>query len=245
MTTSIFIRSYRADRFWLEYCLRSLEKFACGFVETVVALPIGDEPHFDGYDFHGAKCVWVQDAECHPYVAQQVCKIEADEHCAGDAILYLDSDCFVTDLMTAQMFQSNDRPIQLIRHWESLADANAQQWKAITEEIIGFTPMFESMACHPMIYDRRTLSRLREHIEHTHKKPLREFVKSINGSRMSEFNALGAIAHHFQPFLYDFRIADPATDGYPRIVTQQWSYQDGGVDCHRADYEKILSEQCP
>lgn len=241
MSTSIFVRSYRSDRFWLEYCLRSIAKFASGFEEVIVALPIGDEPHFENYDFRGAKCVWVQDAECHPYVAQQVCKVEADLYCRGTAILYLDSDCFVTAEMRPEMFFSNDKPIQLIRHWESLVDANAQQWKEITESIIGYTPMFESMACHPMIYDRRTLHRLREHIEHTHKKSLREFVKGIQGSRMSEFNALGAIAHRFHPFLYDFRIADPATDGYPRSVTQQWSYKEGGVESHRDEYERILA----
>lgn len=238
MTTSIFIRSYRADRFWLEYCLRSLQKFASGFVETIVALPIGDEPHFDNYDFRGAKVVWVQDPECASYIAQQVSKVEADIHCKGGNILFLDSDCFVRSEFRPEMFMRNGRPVQLLRHWDLLEDSNAKEWKSITETLIGFTPIFESMACLPLIYDRRTLMLMQEYIWSTHKMPLRELVKSVKA--MSEFNALGALAHRFHPFLYHFEIANPETDGYPRIVTQQWSYKEGGVDCHRVEYEEAL-----
>lgn len=241
MTTSIFIRSYRADRFWLEYCLRSVKKFCKGFSEVVVCLPIGDEPHFDQYNFRGARQVWVQDPDCHGYLSQQAAKIEADSHCASDFILYLDSDCFVTSEMRPEMFMENEKPIQLLRHWGALDD-NSKQWNGITESIIGFSPVFEHMPCHPMVFDRRTLELLRQVIENTHKKPLREFIKTIKENRMSEFNALGAVAHRFQPFLYSWRIADPANDRYPRIITQRWSYQEGGVDRHRAEYEKILAE---
>lgn len=240
MTTSIFVRSYRADRFWLEYCLRSLQKFATGFVETIVALPVGDEPHFDQYDFRGAKVRWVQDPECAPYIAQQVSKVEADLYCAGENILFLDSDCFLTAPMRPEMFQRAGRPVQLIRHWDSLEDSNAKQWKQITESLIGFTPVFESMACLPLIYDRRTLDLMREHIQQTHKVSLREHVKTV--AAMSEFNALGALAHRYHPHLYHFEIADPATDGYSRCVKQQWSYKAGGVDNHRDEYERILAQ---
>ncbi|MGB7195337.1 MAG: DUF6492 family protein [Collimonas pratensis] len=240
MTTSIFVRSYRADRFWLDYLLRSLQKFATGFSETVVCLPIGDEPHFEKTDFHGARVVWVQDPDAHPYCSQQVSKIEADSHCSADGILYLDSDCFLTAPMRPEMFCMGGKPIQLIRHWSSL-DENSQQWREITNGMIGFTPVFEHMACHPMIFDRRTLPLLREVIQHTHKKPLREYVCTITDRKMSEFNALGAVAHRYQPFLYDWRIAYPEHDGYPRIVKQQWSYQEGGVSRHEAEYERILA----
>lgn len=240
MTASIFVRTFRSDRFWADYMLRSLEKFATGFAEIVVAIPIGDEPHFEHTDFHGARVVWIQDPDCSGYVAQQNCKAEADTHCSGDAILYLDSDCFVTAPMTPEMFMSNGRPIQLLRHWRDM-DENAAQWFEITTGIIGFEPTFESMSCHPIVYDRRTLPLFREHIQHTHKMPLREFVKTIKENRMSEFNAIGALAHRFQPFLYDFRISNPATDGYPRIVKQQWSWNPLGVEPFKEEYEKILA----
>lgn len=241
MTVSIFIRSYRSDRFWLDYCLRSVAKFAKGFAETVVALPIGDESHFERTEFHGARVVWVQDPNCHPYIGQQVCKIEADSHCKGQKILYLDSDCFLTAKMTPKMFFQGAKTIMLLRHWSVLSD-NAKQWHQITRDIMGYEPLFESMACHPMIYDRSTLAMFREHIHHTHKMPLREFVSTIQANRMSEFNALGSFAHRFHPYLYDFRIADPATDGYFRGLIQEWSYQEGGVDKHREKYERILAK---
>lgn len=240
MTTSIFIRSYRSDRFWLDYCLRSVEKFCKGFAEVVVCLPIGDEPHFDSTDFHGARVVWVQDPDCHGYVAQQICKIEADLHCSTSSILYLDSDCFVTAHMIPEMFAECGKPIQLLRHWDELDEAS-KKWKGITESVVGFEAIFEHMPCHPMIFQARTLRLLREVIEHTHKMSLREFARTIKENRMSEFNALGAVAHRYQPFLYAWRVADPATDEYPRVVTQQWSYQEGGIERHKEEYEKILA----
>lgn len=241
MSTSIFVRSYRADRFWLEYCLRSLEKFARGFDEIVVSLPVGDEPHFDKYDYRGARVVWYHDPKCSGYTAQQVNKVEADLYCPADHILFLDSDCFIESELRPEMFFSAGKPIMLLRHWDSLT-GDVKQWLPITEGIVGFTPMFEAMACPGLIYNRSTLQRLREHIDHTHKKTIREYALTIQADRMSEFNALGAIAHRFQPFLYDFRIADPASDGFPRNIRQQWSYKEGGVESHRAQYEKILAQ---
>lgn len=241
MTTSIFIRSYRADRFWLEYCLRSLQKFASGFAEIIVALPLGDEPHFDQYDFRGAKVVWVNDPnECSGYCAQQLSKLNADCYCVGETILFLDSDCFVTGDMRPEMFLRGGRPIQLLRHWGDLPK-NAQDWRPITRGIVGFEPQFEYMALHPLIFDRRTFALTRAMIEHTQKKPMSEFVSGIVANRMSEFNALGAVAHRCHPSFYHFEMADPNTDGYPRMVKQQWSYKEGGVENHKEEYERILA----
>ena len=170
----------------------------------------------------------MQDPDCAPYVAQQVSKLEADKHCAGDTIIFLDSDCFVTAPMRPEMFFRNGRPMQLLRHWADLPK-NAQDWRPIPQSIVGFDLIFESMALHPLIFDRRAFELTRYVIEHTQKKPLREFVKTVVGNRMSEFNALGAVAHQFHPYLYHFEVADPAMDGYFRGVVQQWSYKEGGV----------------
>lgn len=238
--TSIFVRSFRTDRFWLEYCLRSLEKFAKGFLEIVVALPVGDEPHFYDYDYRGAKVVWYHDPKCSGYTAQQVCKMEADLYCQGDTILFLDSDCFITSEIRPEMFFTDAKPKMLLRHWDSVGE-NAKNWKEITKSFVGFTPMFEAMACPGLIYDRSTLALLRQHIEHTHKKTVREYSLVVQNDRLSEFNALGAIAHRFQPYLYDFRIANPSTDGYPRMIRQQWSYESGGVLNYKEEYERILA----
>lgn len=240
MTASIFLRTYRTDRFWADYCLRSLAKFATGFLETVVCIPRHDAAHFEHTFFHGAKVVWVDEPDDdNGYRRQQITKLHADEYCSGDVIIFVDSDCFVKQPIAPGDFMSNGKPIHLLRHW---ADAGtALPWKSITEKFLGFEPLFEGMACLPQIIDRRVLPMLREHARHTHKKSLEEYVMAQPGNDFSEFNAHSAFAHRFTPYLYDFRIADPATDGFPRCLFQRWSYGKEGIGKYAAQYEEILA----
>jgi len=237
---SIFIRTYRGDREWLNFCLRSLKKYATGFHEVVVVIPKGDEPHFDLFDFHGAKVVWYDDLPIDGYNAQQECKVHADQMCEGQLICFIDSDCFITAPLTPGMFcNERGKPIQLLRHWAEVGDAKC--WLPITAAALGETPIFEHMACQGSIYDRTTFSVLRTHMEATHKMTIREYISRVKGREFSEFNLLGAFALRYLPHFYDWRIADPSTDGYPRTIRQQWSWQPGGVDRHRAEYEELLA----
>lgn len=222
MTTSIFIRSYRGDRFWLDYCLRSLKKFAHGFKEIVVVLPKGDEPHFDGTNFHGARVVWWDDLPGDGYLGQQHCKMYADTIVDSDYVFFVDSDCFAEGEVHPDMYRSGVKPIQLLRYWEGIGDAAI--WEPITEKAMGFAPRFEHMAFVPLMYWRNTLTECRKYMEGVHDKTLGQYIQSVPARSFSEFNALGAFAHAFQPHLYDWRLADPATDGVSRIVKQYWSW---------------------
>jgi hypothetical protein len=240
MTASIFLRTFRTDRFWADYCLRSLEKFASDFLETIVCIPRHDAKHFENTDFHGAQVVWVDEPDNNGYRRQQVCKLHADEHCEGDLIFYIDSDCFVKHPIEPNDFLSSRRPIALIRHW---VDAEtALPWKAITEKFLGFEPIFEGMAALPQIIDRRVLPMIRAHAEHTHGMTLAEYVMAQPGNDFSEFNAHSAFAHRFTPYLYDWRIANPGADGFPRCLFQRWSYSKEGIAKYAAQYEEILAQ---
>ena len=46
MKTSILVVSYLQDLPWLTHCLRSIEKFATGFHETVVLVPQDEAQRF-------------------------------------------------------------------------------------------------------------------------------------------------------------------------------------------------------
>lgn len=240
MTASIFIKSWRQDRHFLSYCLRSLAKFATGFRDIVVALPEIDRPHFDGFNFFTASVKWVDEPDDGKgYLRQQVTKLHADNYCAGDVIVMIDSDCFIKQPMNPEMFLSNGKPISLIRHW---ADVNtAVVWKPITEKFLTFQPCFEGMACLPFIVDRRALPLIREYCQSTHNKSIDDYVLAQPGKEFSEFNALSSFSQRFTPHLYDWRIADPATDGFPRVLVQRWSWSDAGVDPFKEEYERILA----
>lgn len=222
MTTSIFIRSYRGDRFWLDYCLRSLKKFAHGFKETVVVLPKGDELHFEGTNFHGARVVWWDDLPGDGYLGQQHCKLHADTMVDSDYIFFVDSDCFAEGKVHPAMYRHGNKPIQLIRHWEHVGEA--QMWKPITEKAVKFEPRFEHMAFVPLLYWRKTVEECRKYMEGVHEKTLGKYIQGVGQRDFSEFNALGSFALAFQPHLYEWRLADPANDGVTRVVKQYWSW---------------------
>lgn len=230
MTTSIFIRSYSGDKQWLSFCLRSLKKYAEGFREIVVAIPRLEEALFEGFDFHGARRLLVNDPDCPGYIGQQCCKLEADLHTDADFIVFIDSDCVAHKKFGPDEFFNQSgkqaKPIQLIRHWAGFKD-ESKKWRSATEQFIGFDAPFEHMATLPLVYDRHSLRLFRDYLAATHHKVLWEYVKNPSTHSMSEFNGLGAFSHRFTPQLYDWRVADPEKDGYPRPLHQHWSY--GGI----------------
>lgn len=237
MTTSIFIRSYRGDRFWLDYCLRSLQKFATGFKETVVVLPKGDEPHFQTTDFRGARVIWWDDLPGDGYMGQQHCKMHADTMLDSDFVFFVDSDCFAEGPIRPEDYRLDTKPVQLLRNWQDVGDA--RMWLPVTERVLGYTPMFEHMAMFPLLYRTDTIARARSYIESTQKKSLGSYIQSVSMREFSEFNALGAYACRYEPQHYDWRLANPGTDGVPRTVKQRWSW--GGLtDEARNEMEAFL-----
>lgn len=240
-TSSIFIKSWRGDREFLFYCLRSIEKFCQGFKETVVVIAEIDKPHFDGFDFCGARVVWIDEPDDgRGYVRQQLAKLHADEYVDSDFIFYIDSDCFILSPMDPEGFMVAGKPICLIRHWADAGSAIA--WKSITQKFMTFEPGFEGMACLPFVIDRRVLPLLREYAKATHGCSIDEYALSQPGNDFSEFNVMSAFSQRFCPYMYDWRIADPATDGFPRVLTQKWSWDKAGVEPYRKTYEEILAK---
>lgn len=235
MTTSMFIRSYRGDREWLTYCLRALEKRASGFLETVVVLPVGDELHFGGYDFRGARVEWVNDIACDGYLAQQACKLEADLVCRGDVVMFFDSDCIAHTPFRPEQFTVGGKVRQLVRYWDSVGDA--KMWEPVVEDALGEKPKFEFMATHPLVYWRDSIRQCREFLDGRHGS-MRDYVKGRPAKHFSEFNVLGAFCHLYEPHRYDWRLADPAADGYPRPFKQFWSWD--GIHKHVPEVEGML-----
>lgn len=239
MTTSIFVKTCRKDRFFCDYLLRSLEKFAKGFLETVILIPDGDRLHFDRVDFHGATVKWVDEPDGQNYLRQQIFKLHADEYCRGETIFVIDSDCFFFQSITPEAYSPSGKPISLLRHWENIG--TAAQWRSVTEKFLGFEMVFEGMAAVPFLIDRRVLPLIRDYAQSTHGCSIGEYILRQPGNDFSEFNALSAFAHKFTPYLYDFRIADLESDGFPRRHWQRWSWDEKGVDPFRDQYEKILA----
>lgn len=230
MTCDFFIKSWRKDRFLLDYCLRSLQKRAIGFRQTIVLLPKGDEPHFATTDFRGAKVIWVNETIGNGYLGQQVFKHRAYEYTDADFILFPDSDCFAfNDITPSSFFNSDNKPIHLITPYGLTGDKGMEAWKEVTSRSLGFDVAFECMRAHPAIYHRDTLIECVKYLEAVHAKSLESYVASQPGNHYSEFNVIGSFALKFQPHLYDWRIATGSSAEYPRME-QAWSWAPDGDD---------------
>jgi hypothetical protein len=241
MTASILIRSWRADREFLRYCLRSLRKFARGFQEIVVVIPDIDRIHFEGFEWFGERVVWIDEPDDGlGYLRQQQTKVNADNYTKSDLIFLLDSDCFAMKEFRPEDFMENDRPIALIRHWIDVGEAIL--WKPVVEKFLTFPACFETMAALPVIFDRRMLPLLHNYSLATHGISLDEYIIKQTPNQFSEFNAALNFAMRFCPYMYSWRIANPGCDGFPRDrIVQRWSWSEKGVDPFRAEYEAILN----
>lgn len=225
MKVSAFIRTYRNDFGWLEYCLRSLKKYGGAFCEVVVACPAKDlNEMVSRFDVRrdlppNLKLIGVPEFTVNGYIDQQITKCHADEFCEGDFIMHLDSDCMATEPIKFEPFFSDGLPKLLFRKWEDAG--GAQVWKPITKSVLIREPLFETMPAMPFLYHRSTHELFRRHITDIHG---RDFVKYASRlAQFSEFNAIGNFCLMFCPDAYRFIRAGGAGDTFPRPFKQHWS----------------------
>lgn len=237
MKNSIFIRSYAGDVQWLFWCLRSLEKHATGFAETVVAIPAHDQHAFNDFNFGRARVVWVNDPPIDGYMAQQITKMEPDLFTDSDLITHIDSDCFLKEPLDASELLRDGKPIQIFRHWDKAGEANV--WKPVNDRIFQRSVPFEHMCCFPQVFGRPTYRHLRDFFINVHHCTPGEYVLRQPSREFSEFNCMGAFNHFFLHELYhwiDLHVENP---GYVHKLDVSWSW--GGItEEKRKEFTELL-----
>lgn len=204
---SIFIVSYAKDAEWLWYCLASIEKFASGFLEVVVAIPMGDElahkPHWER--FKGIKWHGYEEAPAPlGMLDHMVRKCSADTFCKGDLIAHVDADCVFIKPVTPADYMHDGKPVLLMEPFSLLRVAHAGRygWKKVVDAAIGGQVRFETMCRHPAVHWRKTYEATRHVIEGYTSKEFRDYVLSCKPDYpqgFAEFPTLGAIAlRHFR-----------------------------------------------
>lgn len=231
-TVSVFIRSYAKDACWLEYCLRSLRRLQ-GATEIILAVPESDVELFRiSLDLSGVRLIGVKPSAESGYICQQITKVYADEYCAGNYILYIDSDTIIPREMDVQEFFLGGCLKLLYSPWSEVGDA--QCWHEPTAKILTEDPPFEFMRALPIIHHRNTLALFRRFVELAHGVSARDYIAALK--RFSEFNALGAFAYLYYSERYNPIPANPEADTYPR-VTQFWSWG----EMNREELERLTS----
>lgn len=213
MKTAIFIKSFWPDRDWLDYCLRSIQHFGSGYSETVVAAE--DERFRRRVEGRGARFVKVPQHPGNGYLYQQVIKMRADSYVRRGTthIVFTDSDCFFTDSHSPKTWVINGKPRLIIT---SHSKVNTP-WQAPTQQAIGGVIEFETMRCHPSIFDVRTLQFARDVMTEHVRRPWDEWI--MRSGSFSEFNVIGNVALRYRRHLY--HVVDTTDKGHNLPTAKQ------------------------
>lgn len=236
MRHEIFIRTYKGDIEWLQYCLRSLKKFGSGFDRIRIVAPI--------YQLETFKAAGFSDVETCPvyhddYLGQQITKLYADTYTGTDCtVTYVDSDCFFTrPFHVDDLLDSIGRPVFLMTPYSKIG--NDVPWRPITESALKCEVEFEFMRRLPITVRAVDIKDFRDWFRQVHGKSVETYVSQQPHRSFSEFNVLGA-------WLYSTRTNEYAwlhteQEQLPEVVLRQgWSW--GGLTPEgKQDMEALLA----
>lgn len=219
-SAAIFIRSYAKDFPWLQYCLRSIQKYSTGFSEVIVAVPEQDVPLLK--DLTAETVIGVHDVQ-PGYLGQQISKLTADHHTQADFILHFDSDCVFTKPVTPAALMVNGYARWLYTPWEEL-DAQAKRtWYGVMAKCLLESPPYEFMRKACIIAPRWAYAAFRGFIQATHGMSMEDYVLQQPSNQFSEFNCLGFylwLHHRNEIEWHDTRAGLP---DYGEIQHWSWS----------------------
>lgn len=232
---SIFIKSYPPDFEWMSYCLRSLQKYASGFHEIVVAIP-----EHANLDLTLEKVVKVHDPDDGKgYLRQQVHKLNADQHCEGDFILHIDSDEVLRRPVTPDTFFRNGLPWWFMTPMATVCPAARKAWFHVMAKCLQRAPEFEYMRKTTILVPRWAYAEFRAFIQAEHGVSMETYVMNQPGREFSEYNCLGMFLHHFHPEKFYWH--DESKEGMPEPWERHfWSW--GGITPEiRKELEEITA----
>lgn len=224
----IFIKTYPDDYPWLEYCLRSIRKFATGFRKVVIvsSAPLKADATVFQVKEH------IEDG----YLSQQIFKLNADNFSDADYILHIDSDTIFTRPVSPETYFTNGKIDWLMTPYVK----TETPWKAITEKFLKQPVEFEFMRRFPIMIPRWLYAAIRGFSERTHGVSADSYVVSQPYREFSEFNALGAFAYQFHNERFNW--LNTENGNWPELtVDQRWS-RGGLTDEIKAEWDKILGD---
>jgi len=244
MTCDIFLRSYRADKAWIPFALRSMYRFVTGVRDIIVSVPAEDIQAFQTLALTKEKLVTsnVSTGAMDPYCGQQSDKLHADLYTDADAILFWDSDVIATRPFSPSDLLIDGKPRWLITPYAKLVNADgspAVPWRPITQKAIGRDVEIEAMRAHPLMATSEALTAFRRFMDNKHGVSLGEYIARQPNREFSEWNAIGAWAFYYAPHFFSFWNTEEK--GVPEpFVRQFWSWS-GVTPEVRMEMEKILS----
>jgi len=224
---SIFIRTYKNDIKWLNYCLASIHKNLKGWDEIVICIPTGQQ-HLLSHLTAEKLIVCKQYKD--DYIGQQVSKLEAYKHCKGQYILFVDSDVVFYEGADVRGYFHDNKPVILYDKYENVGEAIV--WKPVVEMLFQEEVQYEYMRRAPQLFLKSTLELFAELFPEIEKyaigQPYRKFT---------EFNILGFFAHKHQEEAYSF--ISLWNNPVPVNKSKQYWSWSGMTEEERKELEKI------
>jgi hypothetical protein len=233
--TDIFVVSYAHDLRWLEYCVKSIRKFATGFGGLNVLVPTNEralfEPLQNKYRFMLMDYQTPADKVKH-HIAHQLQKLNADRWCPDcDYVMHIDSDCCFLEPVTPEDYFSGDKPVMFIEEFSRLKD---NPWQKPTEETLKRPVSHETMRRHPQVNPRGVYGDLRAHIEEVQGMPFDDFVLSRKPTYpwgLSEHCLIGAFAMNSDKWASAYAWVDLGHQKAPKNkLIQFWSWSPPEVE---------------
>lgn len=172
---SLYIRTFRGDICWLEYCLQSIHRNLRGWDEIIVCIPEGQEHHLAHLTTERKVIcpAWKDD-----YIGQQVSKLQAHRHAKGDLILFVDSDLVFLPGADVKDLLVGDKPVIGKERYASPKDPAVRKWRPVVTKLFGQEPEWEYMGLNAS-------SRL------FHRSTLEAFERRFRTSRRTRAASLG------------------------------------------------------
>lgn len=237
MTTDLLIVSCQKHYGWLRYCLRSVMRFAKGFRQVKILVPIEDmsamSPLLTEFtDYYGIpmRVAMFEDWPGKGFLRHEHVIMCADEHTDADFIYHMDSDCLFVEPTTPEDYIVDGKPVLLYGsyHWlVTTQQANLGMWQDGVQKAIGGQSVNEFMRRPQIVHHRKTYAKARECIEAHTGKSCADYIRSCENEypqTFGEFNTLGEVAwRHFHSD-YCWKNQEMGEFPKPHKVVQFWSH---------------------
>jgi hypothetical protein len=169
---TIFIVTYHKDFLWLEYLLRSIEKYAINFRDVTIVCDTGHEiPNriLTTIKSYNLNIVYV-DAPTHSpqhmksrcgYMWQQWLKLNWWNYSDNNSCMQIDSDCIIKETLSPQDLKHEKKWVWNYRPWSCMRTTH---WKPYTDKILNIDTTYESMLGETFVLTRKCTQLLLEHI---------------------------------------------------------------------------------
>lgn len=202
-----------SDFDWLRWCLRGIRRHCTGFAGITLAIPGRDaellkpiaNEHAQSRSGIPLRIKMFNEPTGKGFLMHEAAIGSADEFVPPGTthVLHLDADCIACGPVTPDEYVNGNKPVYVIRSYESLRDANGvvsdcHQWKSVAETSLGMPIEFYTMLRHPSCFPLDFYKQFRAHIEVVHGKPFLDYVLSCKNSfpqTYAEFPSMGAWAY--------------------------------------------------